>query len=56
MSLTPDSSESDEAMPITLKDILKISELYKTAHLALREGTRPRFPVKPSLLERVSLL
>ena len=43
-------------MPITLKDIRKISELYKTAALALQAGVITKYPVKASLLDRVSLL
>jgi O-acetyl-ADP-ribose deacetylase (regulator of RNase III) len=40
---------------IALKDILKISDLYKTAVLALGADVKPKYPVKASLLERVSL-
>jgi len=54
--MSSDSSDSDETMPITLKDICKISELYKTAALALRAGVIAKYPVKASLLDRVSLL
>jgi len=54
--MSSDSSDSDsETMPITLKDIRKISELYKTAALALRAGVIAKYPVKASLLDRVSL-
>jgi len=42
-------------MPIALKDILKISDLYKTAVLALGADVKPKYPVKASLLDRVSL-
>ena len=43
-------------MPITLKDIRKISELYKAAALALRADAKPKYPANASLLDRVSLL
>jgi len=57
MSSASDSSDSDGTMPISLKDIPKISELYKTAALALsRVDVKPKYPVKASLLDRVSLL
>jgi hypothetical protein len=55
MSSASDLSDS-ETMPIALKDILKISDLYKTAVLALGADVKPKYPVKASLLERVSLL
>ena len=50
------SSDSDETMPIVLKDIRRISELYKTATLAVRAGVTTKYSVKASLLDRVSLL
>jgi len=54
MSSASDSSDS-EIMPITLKDIPKISDLYRAAVLTLRGDAKPKYPVKASLLDRVSL-
>jgi len=51
MSSASDSSDS-EIMPITLKDIPKISDLYRAAVLT---DAKPKYPVKASLLDRVSL-
>jgi hypothetical protein len=54
MSSASDSSDS-EIMPITLKDIPKISDLYRAAVLTLRGDAKPKYPVKASLLDRISL-
>lgn len=50
------SSSSEEMKPIGLSEIPTLSALYKDAVLKLRATTKPRYPVKESLLDRVSLL
>jgi hypothetical protein len=56
MSSASDLSDNDEMMPIALKDIRKISELYKIAALTIQASAEPKYSVKASLLDRVSLL
>jgi O-acetyl-ADP-ribose deacetylase (regulator of RNase III) len=54
MSSASDSDPgSEEAMPIGLKDIRTIGELYKAA--VLRPAAKPKYSFTPSLLDRVSL-
>jgi hypothetical protein len=56
MSSTRSSTSSDsegEEMPVRLKSIRTLSELFKGA--VLHAAEKPRYPPKRSLLERVSL-
>lgn len=48
------SSVSDDTMPIGLKDISTLRQLYKTA--VLLAAATPKYPSKASYLDRVSLL
>lgn len=47
-------SGSEETMPIGLKDIPILRQLYKEG--ILRAVAKPKFPVQPVYLDRVSLL
>ena len=47
-------SDSEETMPISLKDIPPLRQLYKEG--IIRAVANPKFLIQPTYLDRVSLL